>query len=217
MAADTLDVIALAAAKLAINMKADNTDHDSKLEQQVTAISRRMDELVGPVVNRSLTEYHDGGSTCLVPRRTPVDSIGTLTEADGTSTTVLTAESFGTIPSDAYLLDQDERYPHDCEIRRRDQGADAYFPGGRRNVKLEYTAGRAANTAAVDRRFVECAAEILRRLWKRESGVWAQSSSILEQLAADGADATPSPGFFKVVDPRIKEMLGDQMYPPGVG
>ena len=74
-------------------------------------------------------------------------------------------------------------------------------------VEVTYVAGRAASTAAVDARFKTCAGSILRRLWKRESGTWAQSASFFETDDAQIGDI----GFFKVAKPIINELLWDQL------
>ena len=48
-----------------------------ELARMVTAVSARIDELVGPVVNRAVTEYHNGGGV-IRPRQTAVASVTTL-------------------------------------------------------------------------------------------------------------------------------------------
>lgn len=207
MAADALDVISLTDAKVAVNIS--TADHDAELELFITAISRRFDELLGPVVNRSVTEYHDGGRVFITPRQTPLSSVTTLKEYDG-ATTTLTAETFGTEPSDAYLV-VSTHYAHSTKIYRRNGRGDTTFPYGRQNVELVYVAGRAATTAAVDKRISQTAGAVLRRLWKREAGAWSQSATFFE-----ATDAAPSSGFFKAVDPVVKEMLADELKLPGI-
>lgn len=205
MAADLLDVITLAAAKVAINQPAATASHDGQLERFITAISRRMDEVIGPVVNRAVTEYHDGGGCALWPRQTPVSSITTLTEASGTTTTELTAQTFGTEAD--YILEQSGSYAHDHRIVK----VSGTFPTGHQNVQLVYVAGRAANTAAVNARIVSAAGMIMRRLWRRESSSWAQTN-----VWDEATEPTLGVGFFKVVDPMIAEFLADEMKPPGI-
>lgn len=209
MAADPLDVISLSAAKAAINMAASTTEHDTVLEGHITAVSRRFDEVIGPVVNRAVTEYHDGGDCLIRPRQTPLSAVTTLTEASGTSQTVLTAETFATQPGTAYLLDVDGSYAHRCRIIRRAGGMDYPFPYGRRNVELVYVAGRAATTADVDARIRDAAGMVLRRLWRREAGSWTQSADFFE-----ASDTTQGIGFFKVMDSVVAEFLADEMKPP---
>lgn len=206
---DPLDVLSLPEAREAINSAQCN---EARLAQYVTAISRRLDELVGPIVERSVTELHDGGWCALRPRQTPVSSITSLTEANGTTTTVLSAETFATAPTDAYLLEQSGSYGHDARIVRRSGGSDTVFPSGRRNVELVYVAGRATNTGSVDMRFKSTAGAVLRRLWKREEGVWAQTASFFDNVEGVGVGV----GFFKAVDPVVMELLHDELKPPSV-
>lgn len=207
MAADELDVISLTDAKTAVNVTTD--DHDVELQLFITAVSRRFDQLIGPVVQRSVTEYHDGGNCYIMPRQTPLSSVTTLKEYDG-ATTTLTAETFGTEPSDAYLI-ASTPYAHGTKIYRRSGGADLEFASGRQNVELVYVAGRAANTAAVDERIAQTAGAVLRRLWKRESGAWAQSANFF-----DNSEGSVGTGFFKAIDPMVTEMLADEVKVAGL-
>lgn len=210
--ADALDVISLAEAKLALNMSADNADHEAELASFVTAVSRRFDELIGPVVTRSVTEYHDGGYGVVYPRQTPVSSITSVTEWDGTTSTTLTADAFGVAANaDGYLLEQSGSYAHDAKLVRLSSGSLTSFTSGRRSVQLIYVAGRAANTAAVDARIKQTAAMVLQRLWKPHAGAWAQSPDFLENF-----DANDGAGSFKPFDRIIEGMLADELKPPAI-
>lgn len=208
---DTLDVLTLNEAKTAINLETANTDHDTELEQFITAISRRLDDLCGPVVTRQVAnELHDGGVHKFTTRVTPVSSIDTLVEYRSTADTTLTAETNGAKAADNYLLENDG---HRVWVRRRRTGADSTFPSGRRNVDVTYTAGRYASTVSVDALFKQAAASILRRLWKRESSSWAQTPGYF----GDVDDARPLSGFFKAVDPMVHELLADEIAPHANG
>lgn len=206
----TLDVISLDDAKLAINVS-DVDAHNDEIMAFITAMSLRMDQTIGPVVNRTVTEYHDGGCGVIFPRQTPVSTVTTLKEYDGSATTTLTAETFGTEPADGYLLEKSGSYAHDHRIVRRDGGSDYLFASGRRNVELVYVAGRAADTDSVDHRISQVAGMILRRLWRREAGSWTQSSDFFE-----ATEPTLGVGFFKVMDSVVAEFLGDELKPPGL-
>ena len=175
----------------------------------VPAISRRIDELCGPVVIRTVTdERHDGGSGVVWLRRSPASSITTVTEyLDGTAT-VLSAEEDTTMPSDGYLL---ETLGVTSFLYRRIAGRDASFPTGRNNVKVTYEAGRYADTASVDAKFKMTAAAILRRLWSREAGAWAAGG---DPFAEAGQGQVR---FHKTVDPMVREFLSDELRPPVVG
>lgn len=197
--ADTLDVLTLNEAKAAVNIQTTNVDFDAELEQQVTAVSRMIDAACGPVVQRTITaELHDGNTTVIWPRYTPVASVTLVRSASGGTITTVTAVAFGGT-GDGYTL-TGNRLTH----------SSGRWTGSQ--VELTYVAGRYATTAAVDARFKTCAASVLRRLWKRESGTWAQSSNFFETTDTVQSGS----GFFRVAKPIIDEMLLDELVLPGV-
>lgn len=208
---DPLDVISLDDAKVAINYDITESDSESRLQPAITALSRRLDDMVGPIVQREVTEYHDGSAGTIWPHQTPVVSITSLTEYDGSTEAVLVAETFGTRPDGAYLLEQSGSYAHDARIVRRSGGSNVMFPYGSRNVELVYVAGRAASTADVDALFREAAGMILRRYWRREAGSWTQSADFFE-----AAEPSLGTGFFKVIDSVVGEFLAHEMKMPAV-
>lgn len=205
-AVNDLDVLTFGEAKDALQQdRAGSTVNDDQVRQWITAVSRRIDELCGPVVVRTVTdETHNGGGSFIEPRNTPVSSVTSLIEYDGTSAATLTAESNSTKPTKGYLLDEDGG--HYCVIWRRGSNADAAFPPGRRNVVLTYEAGRYADTEDVHERFKLAAGAALRRLWHREAGAWARPGN---PFAPD--ESGNRAGFFRAVDPVIHELLPDDI------
>lgn len=205
--ADTLDIITLTEAKTAINVS--GTNYDTELALFITGLSRRIDEICGPVVVRTVTnEYHDGGKPRIWLRETPVDSVTTVVEWLSSSSTSLSAESPGTYPASGYLLDNvDTRY----FLWRRSSNSDSTFADGRRNIVVTYEAGRYANTAAVDAKFKLAAASIMRRLWKRESSAWSQNAT---SYFPEDDTMVGNMRFYKAVDPMIRELLADEMLSP---
>jgi hypothetical protein len=204
----TLDILTEVEASEAAS-GVDTATLSTELPRMVTAVSARIDELVGPVVNRTITEYHDGGGV-IRPRQTPVSSVTTLTNWDGSTQTSYTADTWGVAGNaNGFLIEQSGSYPHDTLIYRRSSGTSLAWPNGHRNLKLVYVTGRAATTATVDARYKECAAEVLRRLWDRESSAWARGSSPF-------GDDNVSSRFFKAFDYVVAEMLGDEMKMPGI-
>lgn len=168
--ADTLDLLSLAEAKAALSIGSTDTRQNDNLTRAITAVTRRLDGLVGPIVQRTVTnERHNGGLVAIELRKSPATSITTLTEYDSAGgSTSLTEETESTKPADAWLGD---RYDPDPDLYsgfliRRTSGADAFFEPGRANVLVTYVAGRYANTAAVDERFKEAAAITLRNMWR---------------------------------------------------
>ena len=208
--ADLLDILTEAEAQRAA-LSSDTTGHETQIARMVTAISTRIDEMCGPVVNRTVTEYHDGGLATIWPRQTPVSSVTTLEHWDGATTTTFTEDTWGTAGNvDGFLVEQSGSYAHDSRIYRRSSGSNALWPSGHRTIRLVYVAGRAATTDDVSAKFKECAADILRRAWTREAGAWARGG---DPFLEAGAGTT---GFFKAIDPMIAEWLRDELKPPGI-
>lgn len=205
-AADSLHVISLAEAKHGINLDVDPTKdkHDDELRRFITAVSRRLDELCGPVVKRTVTdEVHDGGNGLVFLDKHPVASVTAVKEYSGTTLTTLTAETVASQIADQYLLDTRLGLLH-----RRSSGSDILFTTGRANVLVTYVAGRYDNTAAVDGKFKTAAALILQELWKPAAGRWAQNFAGEEvPLGIMPWAALPRPA---------RELLGDELRAPAV-
>ncbi len=213
MADDTLALLSRREAYEAINdptsATAVSADRDDEfIGVWVPAISRRVDELCGPVVVRTVTdERHDGGGRLVRLRYSPASSVTTVTEyCDGVAT-VLSAEQDATLPDDGYLA---ETLGPTTFVHRRCSGIAYRFPHGLQNVKVTYEAGRYATTAVVDPKFKMAAGAILRRLWSREAGSWARGG---DPFVAAGEGSV---GFFKAVDPMVKEFLSDELRAPAV-
>jgi len=183
----------------ATSANAGASDRDAEvIDIWVSALSRRIDELCGPVVVRTVTdERHDGGRSRIWLDLAPVSSVTSLVEYDAGTVQTLTAELDDGLPEYGYLLEDDG------SIIRRNGGGDATFAYGRRNVKATYEAGRYADTASVDAKFKMAAGAILRRLWQREAGAWARATDPFTE-AAGGT------GFYKAVDPMVHEFLSDE-------
>jgi hypothetical protein len=168
--ADTLDVLTIAEARSAVALGSD-TSMDTVLAAWVTAISRQLDQLCGPVVVRTITaETCDGGASTIRLRYTPVSSITSIAEYLNTTSTTLTAESNTTKTVSNYRVDL-----RSGTIRRRNTNSDACFADGRGNIEVTYVAGRAANTAAVDSKFKQAASMMLRAAWVGEQASGSQT------------------------------------------
>lgn len=199
-----LDVISLAEAKLALNIPGANVTQDGELSSYISAISLRLDRLVGPIVRRTITdEVHDGGQYLLTTRYYPVDSIVSIVERQGTTAVTLAAENFAAPTANDYLLDLTTGI-----IRRCSGGSDYRFYAGRANVLVTYVAGRFADTASVDPRFKQAAAIMLTHLWRKEQG-----ANPGPYQTSDAA--TMVPGW--AVPRAVLGLLEDQLLAPTVG
>jgi hypothetical protein len=198
MAADPLDVLSSDEAKRLVSISASNTDQDAELEVFITAVSRRLDELVGPIVVRTFTaEPYNGGCLSIRLLHAPVSSFTTVTEYNGTTAQVLTAETNAAKTANNYLWDSTLG-----RLYRRASGNDAYFPAGRKNVTVTYVAGRAATTAAVDEKYKRAAGIILAHLWRADRG---SGSETFGEYSYPVGFAIPN---------RALEILGDELRAP---
>lgn len=199
--AEPTDVLSLDAAKDSINMSTVNVKDEAVLRRQVAAVSSLMDDLVGPVVQRTVTdEEHDCRTRRVRLYHRPVASVTTVKESRYGSVSTLTAVDWGT-SGDGYYAAKWSRDPSllSGTLTRRFGSRDVPFFGP---VQVTYVAGRYEDTASVAPRFTEAAGEVLRRLWKRESAIWSQAASFLEE-----DDMPIGAGFFKAVNPVLSEML----------
>lgn len=173
----TLDVLTLAEAKQALNLTG-TTAHDTELPGWITAASLRLDKLVGPVVRRPVTaERHDGGGAAIFLRHHPNYSITSVSEYDGTTPSVLTVETNAAQPMAGYVVDE---YSADASllsniVRRRSSGGNARFPQGRRNVIVDYVAGRFADTASCDERAKSAVRIMMLNFWRSQQDSTGQS------------------------------------------
>lgn len=172
--ADTLDVITLDEAKAYLNIT--QTTWDTELDDWITAVSRRLDALCGPIVVRTITsEAWDGTvdgvrQTAITLRYRPVSSVTSVTEYSSTTGTTLTVETNAAKTSSNYYLNTTTGV-----LTRRSGNRDYVFADGRQNIVITYVAGRYANTASVDARFKVAAGMMLANLWRREQGGGTQT------------------------------------------
>lgn len=202
------DILTPAEGEAAINASGGVGDHTAELARRISAVSQAIDAYCGPVVARTVTEIHrDPGATIFLAE--PALSITSVTEFDGTSSSVLTNESvFGTVGgASGFVLSADGG-----RIERRSGGVAYRFTTG--DVQVIYQAGRFADTESVSARFKEAASDILRRVWKREGSAWAYSPDFFANTD-EGAAVTGS-GFFRAVEPMIAEWLWDERRAPAI-
>lgn len=207
--ADTLDVITLAEGKAAVNIATADTTQDTELASFITAISRRLDSLCGPVVKRLIAEedHLTYGQAVLETRLRPIYDVQGVVEYDSAGNhTHLTEETVTTKPADGWLIDPttSSRF----RVLRRSQGLPYTYPQGG-IVRLEYNAGRYATTAAVDAVFKQAAAIMLANLWRREQGVGSNT------FGNTGDMFNPLVPTFAV--PRaVLELLAEYLRPAGI-
>lgn len=167
------DVTTYERARLALNIGTADSSRREMLEAAITAVSQRLDELCGPIVQRTIGPEiidTDGDDVCIHLSTGPVASITSVTLYEDGVPTVLTAETL--TAAGGYLAELQRRIRPDGTtqllsgvLRKRGTFADETWDRGR--VAVVYVAGRYANTSAVlDSRFEQAALLTLRSLWR---------------------------------------------------
>lgn len=163
-------MLSLDEAKKALNIS--NGDQDTELAIYITAVSRRLDDLCGPIVKRTITdEEYPGGVPQIVLRHAPASETATttvsaVTEYSGGTAQVLAAETLTGSTSYDYMVDATTGI-----LKRRSTWTDTTF--GNQRVKVTYSAGRYASTATVDAKFKLAASIMLIHLWRSGQGFGA--------------------------------------------
>lgn len=165
--ADALDVLTTAEGEDALVATGSTTINQGALASMITAVSRELDRLCGPVVQRELTDRLDGaGKTDIMTFRRPIFSIVSVTEYYVNTSYVLTEEIPGSATTRQYRLEK-----RHGRLWRRESTYDTFWAPGRGNIVVDYIAGRFANTASVDAQFKQAAKLAVANLWRREFGM----------------------------------------------
>jgi len=206
-----LDVLTLDEAKQALNVTA-TTKHDVELPSFITAVSDRLDRLIGPVVQRTITgELHDGGRENIWLSFFPVVSVSSVQEFadESTTPTVLVAETNASRPDEAYLT---HAYGRGSLLaprltRRSSTGRHrrAKFAKGQRNVSVSYVAGRCVDTASVDPLYKQAAGMMLANMWRSQQ----------DSTGGVGEFDVPQSSFPRWAVPRaVVQLLEDEVQQP---
>lgn len=200
MAVGALDLLTLAEARAALNDTEVDASDDSEIENYVAAVSRFLDWMYGPIVQRSVTESHDGGRSCIVLAQRPVSSVTSVT-VDGVA---LSASDWHAERS------SDDRSLLSGEISRMSgTSRGGVFEFGVDNVDVVYTAGRFADRAAVDGRFRQAAVLTLQHAFRAEQRTVFEDSQ---------GFATPTAGYPKDWDLRaVRSILMGERRRRGIG
>lgn len=206
--ADPLDVITLAEAHAALP-GITGTGSDTELAAYITAVSRRLDELCGPIVIRTITNerydflsFRDKRLTLrnAPSSRTSATTITSVTEYSSGTATVLAQENLTNSTGSDY------RFDAYTGILYRQGG---WYPTSfAPTVVVTYQAGRYADTASVDAKFKKAATMMVSMLWRREEG---QGSSVFpggiepESIVQGATYAVPN---------AVKELLADELRGP---
>jgi hypothetical protein len=164
----SLDVLTFDEALNAITVSGtatSNVNTDS-VGSMITAVSREMDRLCGPIVQRELTDRLDGGKIDVMTFRRPIATVVSCTEYYVNTAYVLTEEMPGSATTRQYRLEK-----RHGRLFRRESTYDTFWAPGRGNVVVDYIAGRFVSTAAVDPQFKQAGKLAVANLWRREFGM----------------------------------------------
>lgn len=203
-----VDVVDFETAKTAISMTGSGAQHGERLQTLLTAVSRRVDAITGPVLTRSVTQTQSSMPTRSLFNLTEwvswgafpnmaVQTVTALTEYQSGTGTALTGETLTT--SGDYVV-------IDGLLARRSGFYTTSWSGP---FSVTYTAGRFASISTVDPLFAEAVSEIIARVWPQYAAAWSRGG-------VDFTAAEEGIGFYRSVDPVIKELLAHERRPPAV-
>lgn len=169
--ADPVDLLTLAEAKEELGLGVGNSSKDLTLARKITAVSKRLDQACGPIVQREVVgEVLEGGQHHAWVAFGPVYSWTSVTEYSGTLAQVLTPEDYDTQPTYGYIAapGATPTSVYSGRLTRRSAGGTLPFPVGPEAVRVSYVAGRFADTAGVDPLFKEAAGVMLKNAWRTQ-------------------------------------------------
>jgi len=185
-------IVTVTEAKLHLNITA--TSDDTELQYFIDAATKRIEkaDLAGPVVQRTVTDYLDGGSCAVLLTSAPVASITSVTEYTGNTGATLSAVTRGTGTGDGYLINTTTGL-----LTRLVSGYDYPFISGTQNVKVVYEAGRTA--VPDDARLATLM--LIQHLWST-----SQRGSGGRRATAGGMDEMVISGAGYAVPNRVREL-----------
>ena len=203
----TLDIVTLAETKTHLNKT--NTTDDAELAGFISAASEKVDEIAGPVVQRSVTETYSGGyprgEVQLVLRKRPVVSVTSVTQ-----NAVVMDPSLYSLNVQLGVLTRVTSYTGGL-FR-------TWFLPGTDNIVVVYTSGRVVDTASVAAAFPKlrmACLELVAHWWRNTQ--LGRSTNRGTQLGGDDSSSYLTQGHGFAVPNRVNELIGNQGRVPGVG
>lgn len=192
-------LLSLQEAKKYLNKDLIITTDDEEILDLVDTSTTLIEEIVGAIVPRTVTEVHCGGHRSIFLRQR-ARAITSVVEAQDVGVVVpLTAQVPGvSAPNDAYLFDADTN-----AIRRTMAGSPLLFIG---QVTIVYTAGR----MAVPPNFRTAAGELLSHVWRQ-----SQFTRGVSRPRTNEPDPTIVMGY--AIPNRVRELLGTSKRAPRLG
>jgi hypothetical protein len=165
--------------------------HDDELRRAIRTARPLIENIVGPVVAQTITEWHDGGAAAIQVRRRPSTALGTspiLTLLACTEYVGATAYELALVadPSrgSTYSVMID---PIGTITRRTAGGGVGVFAGGPRSVKVVYVAGQSRVPANV----YDAALELIRGAYQNTQPVGNGRRTVADELDAPQMRMSP--------------------------
>lgn len=190
---------------------------DDALEGFIYAATEVIENEVGKVVQRTVTEYHDGGAIAIYLRQRPVISVTEIVENWGYFNWDLAEQPSTTIPATnlfAYSLDN----PSQGRVTRRSVGNVAIpfmsmgsmFPN---NILVTYVAGRLVVPYAIRLATLELCAHWWQHSQQRQYNAGGTLAGNYQDMIPDGSGTAFNAG----VPYRILELLKSHRRTPVIG
>ena len=162
----------------------DTSKYTGEMQHFIDGITPVVESITGPVNSATFDEWYDGGYPIILVLHPPILTIQTVTEAFGANTVrTLTEQPLdGVSAVNAYGYTFD---PSTGEITRRVSGWASPFTRGRRNIRVQYTAGR----ATVPENIRLGTLDLIRSTWVASQQVGPQHG-----FNPSAGDAAPSDG-----------------------
>jgi hypothetical protein len=199
-------IVSLGDAKEYLNIPATSHAHDRALIEMIVDSTGVIEDICGPVLQRSVTEWPRGGTPYISLKAKPVISVESVTEW------------LGAVEYDLALVDDPADgtpYSVQCQpeigllVRRTAGGGTQPFPDGPQSVKVVFTAGRLSVPGSIRRGNLE-----LLRFWWDETQEQHGHGGAPGQSSGDDYPSRSILGF--AVPGKVREMLAPERRAAGV-
>ena len=199
-------LVSLAELKDHMNIPATDRTRDHKLLRMANDVIPVVEHITGPIIQRVVEEWHDGGQASITLRQRPVVNVLAISEYRGPvewTLALVNDPNAGTMYS--------AKFEAPSRIVRRGPGGSTFaFAPGLESIHVTYVAGR----ASVPDNVRAATLELIRINFEQ-----TQARPLLRSWPADGSiddnePGTPLMGFF--VPNRVRELLAPTRRTPGI-
>ena len=199
-------LVSLAEVKDHLNIPASDKTRDAKLLQMANDLVPVIEHITGPIIQRTIEEWHDGGQTSIILRKRPVVEVLAISEYRGPVEWTLAL-----VPDPNKGTMYSATFEAPARVVRRGPGGSTFpFAAGLETVHVVYIAGRTAVPDNV--RFGTL--ELIRINFSQ-----TQARPLMRGWPTDGTIDDQEPGrevlgFF--VPNRVRELLAPTRKSPGI-